>query len=74
MHIHCQNFISIEVAVQELGGLTQPPLGQGVGKKHVGRERVNSVMSEIDKNVRQCTLAFKRKEVGGLSYDYIQTH
>ena len=42
MCIHCQNFISIEAAVQEFGGgFTQPPFCQGVGKKHLGRARVN---------------------------------
>ena len=38
---HCQNFISIELAIQELvGGFAQPPLGQDVGQKHLSRARV----------------------------------
>ena len=46
--INRQNFISIEVAVQELGGgFTQPlPLGQGVGEKHLGRARIKFVSVE----------------------------
>ena len=43
-------FISIEVALQELGGgFAQPtPLGQGVGKKHIGRERVKAVRHQFN--------------------------
>ena len=43
--IHCQNFISIEVAVQELGGgwVTQTPsLGQSVGQKQLGRATIKT--------------------------------
>ena len=52
MCIHCQNFISIKVAVQELGGgglLNPPPplLGQGESKKHLGRARV-----KVSENVK----------------------
>ena len=46
MHMYpLSKFISIEVAVQELGwgGVTQPPLGQGVGQKHLGRARVKTL-------------------------------
>ena len=49
--IHCQNFISIEAAVQVLGeggeGSLSPPLGQGVGKRHVGRVRGCLYTAEI---------------------------
>ena len=44
MCIHCQNFISTEVAVQELdgsGGFTQPSLGQCVRQKDLGWARVD---------------------------------
>ena len=42
MHMHpMSNFISIEVAVQELGG-PPPPLGQGVDQKHLGRTRAKN--------------------------------
>ena len=46
MHMfHCQNFISIETAVQKLGGgggggVLLTLFGQGVGQKHLGRVRV----------------------------------
>ena len=43
--MHHQNFISIEVAVQELGrgGHPTPSLGQGVGQKHLGWARVKTI-------------------------------
>ena len=49
--IHCQNFISIEVAIQELGGgggFTQPPSGQSVGQKHLRRARVYLFKGVVD--------------------------
>ena len=53
--IQCQNFISIEDAVQELsGGIihTPPPprLGQGVGQKHFGWTRVNILFGTHQSN------------------------
>ena len=47
IYIHCQNFISIEVAVQELGGrVTQPSLGLGV-EKHLRRAKVKFLQLQI---------------------------
>ena len=48
--MHCQNFISIEVAVQELSGgrvHSTSPLGQVVDKKHRGRARVKTLDIEL---------------------------